>query len=628
MSNQKDLWFFSATTPITLDRYLAQVESSSPFIAIYDYSDQDNPFQIADPATLPAGSGNSCDWRPSSVLLGVAHAVTPFITFYELQDSVATKIADPATLPTTTGMMIRFSPDGRWCAVGCASSGTSPQTLFIYDLITDAPVNVAGVVAFIVTVNSLSWSWSSQYLTVNEFVYDMTSGTPVLAHTLVMNNVVDASWSIDDRYLCMMDTASPFIGFFDWDSGSPVKLADPVTTIPSTGHGCVWDLVDDRVVQTIHGHIGVSPGNDSTRYDLTSGLAVAITDLNPEPSVAGAGTPQRTAMRSNNERLAVCSDQSTRLFVYDNTVSPPVGVGAPANPGSASDDIAWGGQESPATVVPPLFVLWNSSVEAQGYQFDGTDIVQSGPATVVTGLATSNRGSITAVSDVSIVVGGVDGFANVEMAQYTLQVGAWVLDGNISTVNINSFPCISATSSDRVAIARRAAGQETKDFDGTDWNSVGNVLTGAGAQDQKATGGANDQVFYLTLAATAMQIYSFDGTDWALDSSDSLGFTAISFAQLNANDIAIFDFTNGELKHMTESGGVFTQNGNGLSVALGAANCMCALSETRIVVGDNANDSLQVYDWDGTDWTATGNALIGEGVPEWRNLVAPSYLLF
>jgi hypothetical protein len=224
MSNQKDLWFFSATTPITLDRYLAQVESSSPFIAIYDYSDQDNPFQIADPATLPAGSGNSCDWRPSSVLLGVAHAVTPFITFYELQDSVATKIADPATLPTTTGMMIRFSPDGRWCAVGCASSGTSPQTLFIYDLITDAPVNVAGVVAFIVTVNSLSWSWSSQYLTVNEFVYDMTSGTPVLAHTLVMNNVVDASWSIDDRYLCMMDTASPFIGFFDWDSGSPVNI--------------------------------------------------------------------------------------------------------------------------------------------------------------------------------------------------------------------------------------------------------------------------------------------------------------------------------------------------------------------------------------------------------------------
>jgi WD40 repeat protein len=78
--------------------------------------------KLADPTTLPNGTGFSCAFSPDGTYLAVAHYSSPYITIYKRSGDIFTKLANPATLPASTGFSCAFSPDGTYLAVGYNST--------------------------------------------------------------------------------------------------------------------------------------------------------------------------------------------------------------------------------------------------------------------------------------------------------------------------------------------------------------------------------------------------------------------------------------------------------------------------------------------------------------------------
>jgi hypothetical protein len=95
---------------------LAVAHQNSPFLSIYNvtYAGTATSFtKVANPASLPNGAGQSCDWNTDGTSLAISTANTPFINVYNRNGNVFTKIT-PA-LPALTGgggFGCRFSSDG------------------------------------------------------------------------------------------------------------------------------------------------------------------------------------------------------------------------------------------------------------------------------------------------------------------------------------------------------------------------------------------------------------------------------------------------------------------------------------------------------------------------------------
>jgi lipopolysaccharide export system protein LptC len=76
---------------------MAVAHFTSPFITIYKRSG-DTFTKLANPATLPASTGNGVAFSSDDTYMAVAHSTSPFITIYKRSGDTFTKLADPATL--------------------------------------------------------------------------------------------------------------------------------------------------------------------------------------------------------------------------------------------------------------------------------------------------------------------------------------------------------------------------------------------------------------------------------------------------------------------------------------------------------------------------------------------------
>jgi hypothetical protein len=85
------------------------------------------------PALVPEGNANGVAWSADGKLLAVAHAITPFLSIFNYNESTNTytNFADPNTLatgasspfmPTNTGNGVDFSPNGDYLAVAHSNS--------------------------------------------------------------------------------------------------------------------------------------------------------------------------------------------------------------------------------------------------------------------------------------------------------------------------------------------------------------------------------------------------------------------------------------------------------------------------------------------------------------------------
>jgi len=104
--------------------FVAVSHANTPFVTAYPWSSNGFGAKFANPATLPAGTGNGVAFNPSGNAVAVAHATTPFVTAYPWSASgFGTKFADPSTVPAGTGFGVTFSPNGSAVAV---AHGTTP----------------------------------------------------------------------------------------------------------------------------------------------------------------------------------------------------------------------------------------------------------------------------------------------------------------------------------------------------------------------------------------------------------------------------------------------------------------------------------------------------------------------
>lgn len=620
------------TLPPIVDKYLAVVSNASPFLFIYDYTVINNAVRIPPAATIPPGPQNWAEWQPDSTILCIVGENSPEVSWYDVIANVATKIADPAVLPTTTGLKCAWSSDGRYCAVGGTSGGGAPQTWFIYDFLSGSPVEIGTVPTLTAAVINLSWRPATYEIMVNEFLYDVDTGTPVFLQNMTAISTGDSRWSIDGRYACQVGAVSPFIAFWDF-AGAPAQLGNPAVLPPSQGKSVDWDKINPFICTVMHNFVGSPPGNNSTRYTLASGGPVAILDMIPEVSdVSTAGITLSIRYRNDNSRFAISSVAGTPLFIYNNSDVPPT-ISVPPNPAVPTDSAncaAWGGQDPDSPpVVGPDFTLWNSDVDLQGYDFDGTDITTRGNASPATTLSLQgpNRGTVARLTDTAVAVGASDDFNTRQLVKMEFDGTNWNQVGNTFTLP-NSFVSVAGLGPNRVSVtASFGGGMFTYDFDGFDWSQTGNGNVAATAEVTSATSALSVALFNTGFDRLDGQI--FDGTDWnANGKSTVIFFDAFGICAMTATRIAIFDGDAGELKVFDEGASDYAQVGNGLSIPGQGRMCMAALGAGRIVLGSNLDSWLRIYDFDGTDWTQVGNELSGVAVPEWNNLAQGSYSFF
>ena len=75
------------------------------------------------------------------------------------------------------------------------------------------------------------------------------------------------------------------------------------------------------------------------------------------------------------------------------------------------------------------------------------------------------------------------------------------------------------------------------------------------------------------------------------------------------NSIARADAGNAVLQHWTFGGTTFTQDGNDFTLTTPDESALTVLGPTTIAYADIGVKTLSTYEWDGTDWSKTGNSL-------------------
>ncbi len=285
------------------------------------------PVKIADPGTLPTGSGADCAWSPDGKYLAVTHSITPFITIYDFTTGSLVKIADPATLPASSGNGVCWSPDSRYLAV---AHNTTPF-ITIYDFTTGAPVKITNP-ASLPGGNSLEASWSpdGKYLAVatgvsSPFItiYDFTTGAPVKIAdpgTLPTGSGFAVDWSPDSRYLAVGHGTTPFITIYDFITGVPVKITNPGSLPASTGLGVEFDPTGRFLA------VGHNTTPFITIYDFITGAPVKITD----PGTLPANSSSSPDFSWSGRFLVLPISSTPFITIYDFITGAPVKIADPA----------------------------------------------------------------------------------------------------------------------------------------------------------------------------------------------------------------------------------------------------------------------------------------------------------
>jgi len=102
------------------DTAVAHAQSTTPFIMAHAW-DNHTGFgsKFSDPASLPAGGGQSVIWNAAGDTIAIAHTTTPFVTVYPWSSGFGTKYADPSTPPAGNATDVAFHPNSNAIAGRC-----------------------------------------------------------------------------------------------------------------------------------------------------------------------------------------------------------------------------------------------------------------------------------------------------------------------------------------------------------------------------------------------------------------------------------------------------------------------------------------------------------------------------
>jgi hypothetical protein len=96
--------------PPVVTEAIAIAHDTTSFVSAYPWSGSGFDTKYANPATLPAGTGDGVAFTPAGDAIAVAHGGSPYISAYPWSGSgFGTKYANPATLPAGNGNSVAFN---------------------------------------------------------------------------------------------------------------------------------------------------------------------------------------------------------------------------------------------------------------------------------------------------------------------------------------------------------------------------------------------------------------------------------------------------------------------------------------------------------------------------------------
>lgn len=233
--------------------HLAVAHATSPFLSIYNL---ETATKLADPATLPAGTGNAAAWSPDGEYICVAHATSPFFTVYQITKPTAgadftfTKLTNPGTLPTQTGLSCAFSPGyiggKRLLAVGTLNSAGA--ALFIYE-VSGTTLTFLYSARTETGVYDLCWSPSGRFLAASEYLPVITQNSVVVFEWVASGPNLDVfaagvpasgnvqggvAWGPNEDMVILDTNISPYVHCFFIDYAAvALDLMPSPSTLPS-----------------------------------------------------------------------------------------------------------------------------------------------------------------------------------------------------------------------------------------------------------------------------------------------------------------------------------------------------------------------------------------------------------
>jgi WD40 repeat protein len=306
-------------------RYFCTSQEDNPRIQVWKFA-KGVASKLSDPNTMPPGSAYDAEWSPTGQHIAVAHNASPFISFYQFDETSETlsKIANPASLPAGQGNGVSWSPDGLTLAIAL---NVSPFVA-VYDFTTGSPVKMSDPATLPAGASqSVSWSPDGRYLSVAHLVtpfvtiYDFKTGVPVkIANpaALPAGDGYSVAWSPSGRWMSVGHNTTPFLSTYDWTSGVPIKAANPAPVPTSTCYSLGWDPSS----RFLAAGTGASSSNAIGIYDMSSGSPVRIT----------AGVTDITnnirslAFSPSGRDLIAINRDSFNAGMFNLRVTPPSGV--------------------------------------------------------------------------------------------------------------------------------------------------------------------------------------------------------------------------------------------------------------------------------------------------------------
>lgn len=262
-----------------------------------------------------------------------------------------------------------------------------------------------------------------------------------------------------------------------------------------------------------------------------------------------------------------------------------------------------------AETLPRVVLIDSINEELIVLDFDETDWAPVGTPYAITGIGVP---TIAALSSTRVAVCD-DALDSLQSYDFDEGTETWAPEGNGLSLT-NGACSMSALTTSRVALFKNASTNlNAFDYSAPDWALSGTGLNIANNSSRQAALSATDIALFRIGVGGPVTYRLTAGTWGAVGNFASAANTAI-IAALSATRVALIDTTTRDLEMWDWDGTDWTQTGAGLNIAnLTTGAAVCALSATRVAVIDttsgSAPDEVQAYEWDdGTEtWAAVGN---------------------
>ena len=297
-------------------RFLALGHLAGNFITVYERIG--TTFNKLAALVAPAGVCEGITWSPDGRFLAVAHLNTPFVTIYERDGITFTKLTQPVALPDGDGQDVAFSPNGRFLAVAHEDgtfvtiyliSGTNTFTKISPNPLSANPAGFAFGVAFSPNSQFLSVANRDTVGTVRTTIYEIALNvfTKVAdPNTDLPGNGLATAWSPNSEFLAFGHVTSPFVTIYQRDGTTFTKVANPSTLPSGTGEGVGWSPNGKFLIVA---HAG---GDHITIYEREGTTFTKIDNPDDDP----AGTANGVDWSPNQEFQAIAHLGTPFVTIY------------------------------------------------------------------------------------------------------------------------------------------------------------------------------------------------------------------------------------------------------------------------------------------------------------------------